>query len=171
MVTMTNYLTNISRLFEKDTIVLAPTYHFLSDSEESVMLLSDIDEVKEMILALSVKIDERFQNKRYDYIANILIYNMSVLVDELDTNSQNELSRILEKGYKVGYLTESSLSKKYDSASKQVRSFKQALIGVRLNDQQVIEATNRPLRESMLDLQVNYFVQDKWAIKTKMFIE
>ncbi len=29
----------------------------------------------------------------------------------------------------------------------------------------------RPLRESMLDLQVNYFVQDKWAIKTKMFIE
>ncbi len=175
MVTMTNYLTNISRLFEKDTIILAPTYHFLSDSEESVMLLSDIDEVKEMILALSVKIDERFQNKRYDYVANILIYNMSVLVDELDTSSQNELSRILEKGYKVGYvpivLTESSLSKKYDSASKQVRSFKQALIGVRLNDQQVIEATNRPLRESMLDLQVNYFVQDKWAIKTKMFIE
>ena len=46
MVTMTNYLTNISRLFEKDTIILAPTYHFLSDSEESVMLLSAIDEVK-----------------------------------------------------------------------------------------------------------------------------
>jgi len=132
--------------------------------------------LEETILSISAKLDERMANRQFDYVATVLFYDFSDFIEELSIDTQKELARILEKGPKLGYMpiviTDVSLTKHYDTATKVVRNFKQGLIATRINDQQVLNVNNRPnTREPVLEVQEHYLVQDNMARKVKVFIE
>lgn len=67
--------------------------------------------------------------------------------------------------------TDNQLSKKIDYASKTVLRIKQGLVGLRLNDQYVIDVLSKPLREVALDEQIHYFVSHGQANKIKVLME
>ncbi|WP_245335209.1 FtsK/SpoIIIE domain-containing protein, partial [Streptococcus oricebi] len=173
---MTEHIIKLSQKIDKQVVVLAPPHHLLPDlTAEGVDVLSGAQEVTEMIEALSLKVDERLEAKEDDYLLNVIIYNMAELVNQLDTNTLTQLTKILDRGYRIGYvpivITTNTLSSRIDVASKYARNLRQGIVSVRLNDQQVVPVTTKPLREPQLDYQVSYLVHDGVAKKMKTIIE
>ena len=96
------------------------------------------------------------------------------LLQELTQNGIDYLTYLLEKGLKVGYgvvvMTSASISRNIDSASKQVRAYKQAFLAIRFNDQTMLNAVNKPLREGVLEKQLHYYVVDNQLRIIKVLI-
>ena len=172
---ITKHLASMSVKLGKKTIILAPEYHQINNIDSSVTLISDKEKLHEMIQTISVKMDDRFAENETNYTTTFIVYNLSEIVDLLNDEDIRILAKLFEKGHQVGFLTAvlatPALVRKIDIASKAIRNYKQAILAVRQNDQQLINILNKTLREPVLPKQVNYFVVDGIAQTIKVFID
>ena len=172
---ITKHLASMSVKLGKKTIILAPEYHQINNIDSSVTLISDKEKLHEMIQTISVKMDDRFAGNETNYTTTFIVYNLSEIVDLLNDEDIRILAKLFEKGHQVGFLTAvlatPGLVRKIDIASKAIRNYKQAILAVRQNDQQLINILNKTLREPVLPKQVNYFVVDGIAQTIKVFID
>ena len=169
---MTQFVKQITRSKQK-VIVLAPKYHKLPNAD-NLFVFSSAEEVLESLKDMNKRIDERLEKQLFSHDATIIIYNMIDLLQELTQNGIDYLTYLLEKGLKVGYgvvvMTSASISRNIDSASKQVRAYKQAFLAIRFNDQTMLNAVNKPLREGVLEKQLHYYVVDNQLRIIKVLI-
>lgn len=171
---MTQFVKQIARSKQK-VIVLAPEYVRFKNLSEETLVASGKDEIEVMIDAFRDKISDRLNGKHSDHVSTIILYDVENIINEISVSSQELLTFAIEKGLKAGYgtvaISKTSLHRQIDSVSKTVRTFKQAVIGVRMNDQMVVNVINKPLRENMLDKQIHYFVVDGFVNKMKVLME
>ena len=128
-----------------------------------------------MISGLKEKIYDRLEQQKSAHEATVIIYNLTELTEELSQSALASLEFILDKGIKVGYgsvcMANPSLNRQTDLVSRKVRSYKQALLSMRINDQVIISVNNKPLREGLLDNQVHYYTVDSLARKIKVIMK
>ena len=171
---MTQFVKQIARSKQK-VIVLAPEYIRFKNLREETLVASGKDEIELMIEAFRDKISDRLNRKYSDHVSTIVLYDIENIINEISVSSQELLTFAIEKGLRAGYgtvaISKTTLHRQIDSVSKTVRTFKQAVIGVRMNDQMVVNAINKPLRENMLDKQIHYFVVDGFVNKMKVLME
>ena len=79
------------------------------------------------------------------------------------------MKKVIRLVFLTAVLATPVLVRKIDIASKAIRNYKQAILAVRQNDQQLINILNKTLREPVLPKQVNYFVVDGIAQTIKVF--
>lgn len=168
---MLSYILEAPALAEEKIFTFAPNYHNLPD-QKGYELLSGENSVKEMLDAMQLRISERYDEKNYDHEAFVIFYDFSSFVGELDVKQNEKLAYILEKGRNVGYtiliLSDGRLATKIDSASKTVKATKQMVIDMRLMDQQIVTAINKPTKELLLGFQEQYFIKDRIAQKLQV---
>ena len=169
---MTALVKHIAKGKQK-VIILAPKYHNLPEME-GVTILASPEEYQAGIASIEKRIQERLEGKQRDHVATVVIYNLTELVVELNSEALDTLAYVLDKGTRAGYgslVMSSPLITKYiDVVSKTVRSYKQAVIGLRLSDQSVLTVTNRPVREPQLEEQEHYYVADGLASRMKVLM-
>ena len=174
MRTMTRQFSIVSSKINSNVYIIAPKYNLIPDLD-GYTIVSDPENVKDFIEAVELLISERMEDQEKDLHTIIVIYDMSTLVGDLNHQLQDSLANIIKNGHKVGYPvfveTDNQLSKKIDYASKTVLRIKQGLVGLRLNDQYVIDVLSKPLREVALDEQIHYFVSHGQANKIKVLME
>ena len=170
---MTALVKHIAKGKQK-VIVLAPKYHNLPEME-GVLLVSGGEALDLMIDGIKEKIHVRLDERNTKHEATVIVYNMTELTEELSQSSLESLEFILDKGIKAGYgsicISNPALNRQIDSVSRKVRSYKQSLLGIRINDQVVVTVNNKPLREELLDSQVHYYIADSLASKIKVIIK
>ncbi|WP_081106540.1 FtsK/SpoIIIE domain-containing protein, partial [Streptococcus cristatus] len=158
---------------KQKVIVLAPKYHNLSESD-NIFVFSSGEEVLESLEDMNNRINERLEQHIVSHDATIIIYNMVDLLQELSQDGIDKLTYLLEKGLKVGYgivvMATPAVSRNIDMASKQVKSYKQAILAIRFNDQSILNAINKPLREAVLEGQLHYYVVDNQLTTIKVLI-
>ena len=169
---MTALVKHIAKGKQK-VIVLAPKYHNLPEME-GVTILASPEEYLEGLDMMEFKIQERLESKQRDHVATVVVYNLTELVGELNSEVLDTLAYVLDKGIRAGYgslvMSSPLITKHIDVVSKTVRSYKQAVIGLRLSDQSVLTVTNRPVREPQLEEQEHYYVVDGLASKMKVLM-
>ncbi|MGT2666617.1 type VII secretion protein EssC [Streptococcus rifensis] len=164
MVTFTHQLIRISQESNRHLMILAPSYHQLPDNL-GYEVISAKEALEEMLLALSVKVEDRLGAGQTDYVTTLIFYDLVTLTDSLSGESLTHLATILEKGHRSGYcsvvMTDSSITRKIDVASKVVRSAKEGLLGIRVADQTLFNVLNKPLREELLGQQLHYYISEQ----------
>ena len=160
---------NVKRLNDKKAIL---------DFEgiENITVVNNKDEYHELLSVIEQKIDERRKNGNSNHVVTLVVYNLTELVEIMDNETIAILANVLEKGQKGGYasivISTPRLSRLVDKASIVVKSYKLALVGIRLNDQTIINVNNKPnMREPQLDEQLHYYVQNKMARKIKVLMK
>ena len=151
-------------------IILAPTYHNLNE-QENVILANGSQKVSELLEDIEKRITIRTKERKNKHEATVIIYQMTELMTELDSVDQGRLAFVLEKGLRAGYasvsMSGSQLYKQIDVVSKTIRNYKQAIVSMRLTDQNILTVTNKPIREPQLEEQEHYYVADGLASKMK----
>ena len=169
---MTALVKHIAKGKQK-VIVLAPKYHSLPEME-GVTILASPEEYLEGLDMMEFKIQERLEGKQRDHVATVVVYNLTELVVELNSEALDTLAYVLDKGIRAGYgslvMSSPLITKHIDVVSKTVRSYKQAVIGLRLSEQSVLTVTNRPVRELQLEEQEHYYVSDGVASRMKVLM-
>ena len=169
---MTALVKHIAKGKQK-VIVLAPKYHNLPEME-GVTILASPEEYQARIASIEKRIQERLEGKQRDHVATVVVYNLTELVVELDSEALDTLAYVLDKGIRAGYgslvMSSPLITKHIDVVSKTARSYKQAVIGLRLSDQSVLTVTNRPAREPQLEEQEHYYVSDGLASRMKVLM-
>ena len=169
---MTALVKHIAKGKQK-VIVLAPKYHSLPEME-GVTIISNSEDYLSAIASIEKRINERLEQNEREHVATVVVYNLIELVSELNSEALDTLAYVLDKGIRAGYgslVMSSPLITKYiDVVSKTVRSYKQAVIGLRLSDQSVLTVTNRPVREPQLEEQEHYYVADGLASRMKVLM-
>ena len=158
---------------KQKVIVLAPKYHSLPEME-GVTILASPEEYQAGLASIEKRIQERLESKQRDHVATVVVYNLTESVVELNSEALDSLVYILEKGIRAGYgsivVSSPLITKHIDVVSKLVRTYKQALVGLRLSDQSVLTVTNRSVREPQLEEQEHYYVVDGLASKMKVLM-
>ena len=158
---------------KQKVIVLAPKYHNLPEME-GVTILASPEEYLEGLDMMEFKVQERLEKKQRDHVATVVVYNLTELVGELNSEVLDTLAYVLEKGLRAGYtsvvMSSPALTKHIDVVSKIARSYKQAVVGLRLSDQSVLTVTNRSVREPQLEEQEHYYVADGLASRMKVLM-
>lgn len=158
---------------KQKVIILAPKYHNLPEME-GVTILASPEEYLEGLDMMEFKIQERLEGKQRDHVATVVIYNLTELVGELNSEALEALAYVLDKGIRAGYgsivMSSPLITKHIDVVSKAVRAYKQAILALRLSDQSVLTVTNRPVREPQLEEQEHYYVSDGLASKMKVLM-
>ena len=174
MRTMTKQFSIVSSKINTNIYVIAPKYNLIPDFD-GYTIISDPENVKDFIEAVELLVSERMEDRENDLHTIIVLYDMSTLVGDLNHQLLDSLANIIKNGHKVGYPvfveTDNQLSKKIDYASKMVLRIKNGLVGLRLNDQHVVDVLSRPLREGALDEQTHYFVSHGQVNKVKVLME
>jgi len=169
---MVTFVKHIAKGQQK-VIVLAPKYHNLPEME-GVTILASPEEYLEGLDMMEFKVQERLEKKQRDHVATVVVYNLTELVSELNSEVLDTLAYVLEKGLRAGYtsvvMSSPALTKHIDVVSKIARSYKQAVVGLRLSDQSVLTVTNRSVREPQLEEQEHYYVADGLASKMKVLM-
>ena len=169
---MVTFVKHIAKGQQK-VIVLAPKYHNLPEME-GVTILASPEEYLEGLDMMEFKVQERLEKKQRDHVATVVVYNLTELVSELNSEVLDTLAYVLEKGSRAGYgsivMSSPALTKHIDVVSKIARSYKQAVVGLRLSDQSVLTVTNRSVREPQLEEQEHYYVADGLASKMKVLM-
>ena len=169
---MTALVRHIAKGKQK-VIVLAPKYHNLPEME-GVTILASPEEYLEGLDMMEFKIQERLEGKQRDHVATVVVYNLTELVVELNSEALDTLAYVLDKGIRAGYgslvMSSPLITKHIDVVSKTARAYKQAVIGLRLSEQSVLTVTNRPVRESQLEEQEHYYVSDGVASRIKVLM-
>ena len=169
---MTALVKHIAKGKQK-VIVLAPKYHSLPEME-GVTILASPEEYLEGLDMMEFKIQERLEGKQREHVATVVIYNLTELVGELNSEALDTLAYVLDKGTRAGYgsivMSSPLITKHIDVVSKTARSYKQAILALRLSDQSVLTVTNRPVREPQLEEQEHYYVADGLASKMKVLM-
>ena len=174
MITMTKQFSIVSSKINTNVYIIAPKYNLIPVLD-GYTIISDPENVKDFIEAVELLVSERMEERENGLHTIIVLYDMSTLVGDLNHQLLDSLANIIKNGYKVGYPvfveTDNQLSKKIDYASKMVLRMKNALVGLRLNDQHVVDILSRPLREGVLDEQTHYFVSHGQVNKVKVLME
>ena len=169
---MTALVKHIAKGKQK-VIVLAPKYHNLPEMK-GVTILASPEEYLKGLDMMEFKIQERLEGKQRDHVATVVVYNLTELVVELNSEALDSLAYVLDKGIRAGYgslvMSSPLITKHIDVVSKTARSYKQAVIGLRLSDQSVLTVTNRPAREPQLEEQEHYYVSDGLASRMKVLM-
>ena len=169
---MTALVRHIAKGKQK-VIVLAPKYHNLPEME-GVTILASPEEYLEGLDMMEFKIQERLEGKQRDHVATVVVYNLTELVVELNSEALDTLAYVLDKGIRAGYgslvMSSPLITKHIDVVSKTARAYKQAVIGLRLSEQSVLTVTNRPVRELQLEEQEHYYVSDGVASRIKVLM-
>ena len=169
---MTALVKHIAKGKQK-VIVLAPKYHNLPEME-GVTILASPEEYLEGLDMMEFKIQERLEGKQRDHVATVVVYNLTELVVELNSEALDTLAYVLDKGIRAGYgslvMSSPLITKHIDVVSKTARAYKQAVIGLRLSEQSVLTVTNRPVRELQLEEQEHYYVSDGVASRMKVLM-
>jgi conserved protein 163 len=169
---MTALVRHIAKGKQK-VIVLAPKYHNLPEME-GVTILASPEEYLEGLDMMEFKIQERLEGKQRDHVATVVVYNLTELVGELNSEALDTLAYVLDKGTRAGYgslvMSSPLITKHIDVVSKTARAYKQAVIGLRLSEQSVLTVTNRPVRELQLEEQEHYYVSDGVASRMKVLM-
>ena len=169
---MTALVKHIAKGKQK-VIVLAPKYHSLPEME-GVTIISNSEDYLSAIASIEKRINERLEQNEREHVATVVVYNLIELVSELNSEALDTLAYVLDKGIRAGYgsivMSSPLITKHIDVISKTVRSYKQAVIGLRLSDQSVLTVTNRPVREPQLEEQEHYYVADGLASRMKVLM-
>ena len=169
---MTALVKHIAKGKQK-VIILAPKYHNLPEME-GVTILASPEEYLEGLDMMEFKIQERLEGKQRDHVATVVVYNLTELVVELNSEALDTLAYVLDKGIRAGYgslvMSSPLITKHIDVVSKTARAYKQAVIGLRLSEQSVLTVTNRPVRELQLEEQEHYYVSDGLASRMKVLM-
>ena len=169
---MTALVKHIAKGKQK-VIILAPKYHNLPEME-GVTILASPEEYQAGIASIEKRIQERLEGKQRDHVATVVVYNLTELVVELNSEALDTLAYVLDKGIRAGYgslvMSSPLITKHIDVVSKTARTYKQAVIGLRLSDQSVLTVTNRPVREPQLEEQEHYYVADGLASRMKVLM-
>lgn len=160
----------------KQTFVIIAPPHQSFEGIENITVVNNKDEYHELLSVIEQKIDERRKNGNSNHVVTLVVYNLTELVEIMDNETIAILANVLEKGQKGGYasivISTPRLSRLVDKASIVVKSYKLALVGIRLNDQTIINVNNKPnMREPQLDEQLHYYVQNKMARKIKVLMK
>ncbi|MGQ7461729.1 FtsK/SpoIIIE domain-containing protein, partial [Streptococcus suis] len=173
MVQFTEQLAEISHLSDRYLLVFAPEFNSLPE-DFGDNILTQTEGVMEMLRALSTKIDERIIERKEEFVALIVFHDYTNFIASLPDEAIALIAHILEKGSRVGYasvvLTDTSISKKIDAASKVVKTMKEGLLAVRIADQNLFTVTNKPLREGPLALQTHYVVSNQQMKLVKVLV-
>ena len=155
---------------KQKVIVLAPKYHNLPEME-GVTILASPEEYQTGIVAMEENVKARLEKRNNQHEATVVLFNQLELMGELSLDDQTSLNYILEKGLRAGYasvsMSGSQLFKQIDVVSKTIRNYKQAIVSMRLTDQNILTVTNKPIREPQLEEQEHYYVADGLASKMK----
>ena len=169
---MSAFTEQIARGKQK-VIVLAPKYHNLPEME-GVTILASPEEYLEGLDVMEVKLQGRLEKKQREHVATVIVYNLTELVEELNSEVLETLAYVLEKGLRAGYasvvMSSPVLTKHIDVVSKSVRAYKQAIVALRLSDQSVLTVINRPIREPQLEEQEHYYIADGLTSKMKVLM-
>ena len=169
---MTQFVKQIARSKQK-VIVLAPQFSKLNleGFEQKVICENVIQDIENRLEFLENEINKRIQEGLTEQVATIVLYNVTEIIGNLTPIAQKRLEFIFKQGLFAGYksivITNQSISRNIEEPLRLAKGFKQALVSMRLNDQTVVPVAKKPLRESILEKQVHYFVCESTYIKTK----
>lgn len=169
---MTQFVKQIARSKQK-VIVLAPQFSKLNleGFEQKVICENVIQDIENRLEFLENEINKRIQEELTEQVATIVLYNVTEIIGNLTPIAQKRLEFIFKQGLFAGYksivITNQSISRNIEAPLRLAKGFKQALVSMRLNDQTVVPVAKKPLRESILEKQVHYFVCESTYIKIK----
>ena len=169
---MTALVKHIAKGKQK-VIVLAPQFSKLNIERfgEEVIYENEIQNIENRLELLESEIHKRNQEGLKEHVVTIVLYNITEIIGNLTPVAQKRLEFIFKQGLLAGYasivITSQSISRNIEAPLRLAKGFKQALISMRLNDQNVVPVTKKPLRETMLENQVHYFVCESTYIKIK----
>ena len=158
---------------KQKVIVLAPQFSKLNLEKfgEEVIYENEIQNIENRLELLESEIHKRNQEGLKEHVVTIVLYNITEIIGNLTPVAQKRLEFIFKQGILAGYaslvITNQSISRNIEAALRLAKGFKQALISMRLNDQNVVPVAKKPLRETMLENQVHYFVCESTYIKIK----
>ena len=137
-------------------------------------ILDKPEEYQVGIATMESKIKERLEKRKSQHEATVILYNQLELVEDMSLDDLSSLLFVLEKGPRAGYSTvaisSSQLIKQIDSVSKVIKTYRQAILSMRINDQAVVTVNSRPLKEEPLAEQVHYYIADGRASKIKVLM-
>ena len=169
---MTALVKHIAKGKQK-VIVLAPQFSKLNLERlgEEVIYENEIQNIENRLDLLESEIHKRNQEGLKEHVVTIVLYNITEIIGNLTPVAQKRLEFIFKQGLLAGYaslvITNQSISRNIEAPLRLAKGFKQALISMRLNDQTVVPVAKKPLRETMLENQVHYFVCESTYIKIK----
>ena len=169
---MTSLVKHIAKGKQK-VIVLAPQFSKLNleGFGEEVIYENEIQNIENRLELLESEIHKRNQEGLKEHVVTIVLYNITEIIGNLTPVAQKRLEFIFKQGLLAGYaslvITNQSISRNIEAPLRLAKGFKQALISMRLNDQNVVPVAKKPLRETMLENQVHYFVCESIYIKIK----
>ena len=169
---MTQFVKQIARSKQK-VIVLAPQFSKLNLErfDKKVICENVIQDIENRLELLENEINKRIQEGLTEQVATIVLYNVTEIIGNLTPIAQKRLEFIFKQGLFVGYasivITNQSISRNIEAPLRLAKGFKQALVSMRLNDQTVVPVAKKPLRESILEKQVHYFICESTYIKIK----
>ena len=169
---MAGFLDVVAKSKEKKFLLVSSRSQL--PNQESIEGVQGQESLAHYIRALELRIQERTKEARRSHDATILLYNWPELLEDLDNDSMERLAYILQKGRQVGYpviiLTSLEVNRKLDPVSKVIKQTRLVLMAHRLNDQVMVQVTNKTLREGPLLEQEHYVIQDRIARKVKVLI-
>ena len=169
MVTLVKHITK----GKQKVIVLAPKLSKLNLERfgEEVIYEDEIQNIENRLELLESELHKRHQEGLKEHVVTVVLYNITEIIGNLTPVAQKRLEFIFKQGLLAGYasivITNQSISRNIEAPLRLAKGFKQALISMRLNDQNVVPVAKKPLRETMLEKQVHYFVCESTYIKIK----
>jgi len=158
---------------KQKVIVLAPKLSKLNLERfgEEVIYEDEIQNIENRLELLESELHKRHQEGLKEHVVTVVLYNITEIIGNLTPVAQKRLEFIFKQGLLAGFasivITNQSISRNIEAPLRLAKGFKQALISMRLNDQNVVPVAKKPLRETMLENQVHYFVCESTYIKIK----
>ena len=158
---------------KQKVIVLAPKLSKLNLERfgEEVIYEDEIQNIENRLELLESELHKRHQEGLKKHVVTVVLYNITEIIGNLTPVAQKRLEFIFKQGLLAGFasivITNQSISRNIEAPLRLAKGFKQALISMRLNDQNVVPVAKKPLRETMLENQVHYFVCESTYIKIK----
>lgn len=170
---MTQFVKQIAQSKQK-VIVLAPRYHSLGNLDD-LTLINQISEIEEIVNVLEAKIQERLVHRVSEHEVTVVLFNINELVDKMDATLLEKIAFILTKGNGAGYGTvvigRPNMNRSIDMVSQNAKNIKQAILGIRMNDQTVVNINNKPYRETVLEEQIHYYITDGISRTVKVLMK
>ncbi|MUK87585.1 type VII secretion protein EssC [Ornithinibacillus sp. L9] len=103
----------------------------------------------------------------------ILVTDVSYVIDNMSLSTQTTISKLIENGPRMGIYfiigaVHSAIDRLYDDITKVVKKQKNGVLIGRISDQNMLEVSNRPYRESNLLPYEAYYIQQGKAEKIKI---
>ncbi|MGY3777389.1 type VII secretion protein EssC [Isobaculum melis] len=102
----------------------------------------------------------------------IIIHSVSKVTANMDSKALQYMAQIMTEGHSQGVIVLAindifELAKGYDDVSKVVKTFEEAVIKVRMNDQNIFSPNNKNYKEEPLASDESYYIMDNYGHKIK----